>query len=166
MSASAKPAVALRPFLPQDAALLAEIFRASVEELTADDYGVAEQEAWASAADDEAAFAQRLARALTLVAMLDGSVVGFISLDGEKIDMLYVHPAAVSQGVATALYAAVERLAASRGLKKLTADASDTAQEFFARRGFVPVQRQVVPLGGEWLANTVMEKKLSQEHAS
>ena len=32
--------------------MLAEIFRASVEELTEDDYNPAQQEAWASLADD------------------------------------------------------------------------------------------------------------------
>jgi putative acetyltransferase len=166
LSARAHPTLALRPFLPQDASVLAQIFRASIEELTADDYDVPEQEAWASAADDEEAFGKRLARALTLVATLEGSVVGFISLDGENIDMLYVHPIAVSQGVASILYIAVEKLAVSRGAARLTVDASDTVQEFFERRGFVAQQRKAIPVGGEWLANTVMEKKLSRENAS
>ena len=48
MMARAHPTFALRPFLPQDAPLLAEIFRASVEELTEDDYSPAQQEAWAA----------------------------------------------------------------------------------------------------------------------
>ena len=55
MMATAHPAMALRPFLPADVPLLAEIFRASVEELTADDYSEAQREAWVSAVDDEAA---------------------------------------------------------------------------------------------------------------
>ncbi|HLY65059.1 MAG TPA: GNAT family N-acetyltransferase, partial [Chloroflexota bacterium] len=41
MSAQANPKLALRPYLPADALLLAEIFRASIEELTADDYNEA-----------------------------------------------------------------------------------------------------------------------------
>ena len=72
----------MRPFLPADAPLLAEIFRASIEELTADDYSATQQEAWASMADDEAAFAARLANALTLLGTIDGSPVGFASLAG------------------------------------------------------------------------------------
>ena len=51
------PKLALRPMLPADMPLLAEIFRASIEDLTADDYTPAQQEAWASAADDEEEFA-------------------------------------------------------------------------------------------------------------
>ena len=52
MMARAHPSFALRPYLPQDAAVLAEIFRASIEELTEDDYNPAQQDAWAAAADD------------------------------------------------------------------------------------------------------------------
>ena len=48
--------------LPTDAPLLAEIFRASIEELTADDYSEAQQEAWAAAADDEEEFARQACR--------------------------------------------------------------------------------------------------------
>jgi len=85
----------------QDAALLAAIFAASIEGLTGDDYGEAQQQAWAGAAEDEAAFAKRLASQLTLVATLQGSAVGFASLKGkDHIDLLYVHPTAVGQGVA------------------------------------------------------------------
>ena len=51
MMARANPTFALRPYLPQDAPMLAEIMRASVEELTEDDYTPAQQEAWASSAD-------------------------------------------------------------------------------------------------------------------
>ena len=43
MMARANPTFALRPYLPQDAPMLAEIFRASVEELTEDDYNPAQQ---------------------------------------------------------------------------------------------------------------------------
>jgi putative acetyltransferase len=153
---------ALRPFLPTDAPLLAEIFRASVAELTGEDYSATQQEAWASMADDEAAFAARLADALTLLGTIDGSPVGFASLAGaERIDMLYVHPAAVGRGVGTMLIDALEKLAASRGAVRLTADVSDSAQDFFKRRGFVAKQRNSVPLGNEWLANTTMEKRLA-----
>jgi putative acetyltransferase len=162
MMARVQSKLALRPFLPTDAPLLAEIFRASIEGLTADDYSATQQEAWASMADDEAAFAARLANALTLLGTLDGSPVGFASLAGaERVDMLYVHPAAAGQGVGTMLIDALEKLAGSRGAARLTADVSDSAQEFFKRRGFAAKQRNTVPLGNEWLANTTMEKRLA-----
>jgi putative acetyltransferase len=127
MNAVAHPQFALRPFLLEDTPLLAEIFRASVEELTADDYNEQQQEAWASAVDDEEEFAQRLEAQLTLIA--------------------------------TMLVDALEKLSAARGAKRLTADVSDSAQDFFKKRGFTATQRNTIQLGGEWLANTTMEKK-------
>jgi putative acetyltransferase len=162
MMARAEPKLALRPMLPADVPLVADIFRASIEELTGDDYSAAQQEAWAAAADDEAAFGARLAQAVTVLGTLDGSPVGFASLaGGERIDMLYVHPAAAGHGVGAMLLDALERLARSRGAARLTADVSDSAQDFFRRRGFVPRQRNSVPLVGQWLANTTMEKQLA-----
>src|SRR5262245_47139134 len=162
MMARAQPRLAIRPFLPADAPLLAEIFRASVEELTGDDYNEDQQQAWASLADDEEAFAGRLAKALTLLGTMDGSPVGFASLAGrEQLDMLYTHPAATGQGVGSMLVDALEKLAAARGAGKLSADVSDSALAFFRRRGFVAQQRNSVPVAGEWLANTTMQKQLA-----
>jgi putative acetyltransferase len=48
----------------------------------------------------------------------------------------------------------------SRGTKSLTVDASDTAQDFFRKRGYVAKQRNSVTVNGEWLANTTMQKTL------
>lgn len=160
------PKPGLRPFLPADTPVLAGIFVASIEELTAEDYGQAQREAWASAADDEAKFGNRLAGNLTLVATLQTSVVGFASLKGaDHIDMLYVHPGAVGQGVASMLCEALEKLAGGRGAKSLTVDASDNAEGFFAKRGYVGKQRNTVTINGEWLANTTMQKALAEAAA-
>jgi putative acetyltransferase len=157
---------ALRPFLPADAPVLAEIYRASIEELTAEDYSEAQQAAWASVADDGEAFGERLAAGLTLVATIGQSIIGFAALKGaDHLDLLYVHPAAVGQGVGTLLADALERLAGGRGAKRLTADVSDTARDFFEKRGFAPQRRNTVLVGDEWLGNTTMEKRLGPADA-
>ena len=161
MSAVANPQFALRPFLAEDAAVVAEIFRASIAQLTGDDYSEAQQGAWASTADDVAAFAKKLGRQLTLVATMAGSPVGFASLEGrDKIDMLYVHPGAAGHGAGAMLADALEKLAGGRGAEKLTVDASDTARGFFEKRGYVAQQRNSISMGDEWLANTTMSKQL------
>ncbi len=157
----ALPKPALRPFLSEDTPVLAAIFAAAIEELTGDDYSEAQQQAWASAADDEEQFGKRLGSELTLIATLQNSPVGFAALKGaDHIDMLYVHPSAVGQGVASMLCEALEKLAGGRGAKSLTVDASDNAQEFFEKRGYVGKQRNTVTVNGEWLANTTMQKTL------
>jgi putative acetyltransferase len=155
------PQLAMRPMLPTDVPLLAEIFRAAIEELTADDYSEAQQGAWASSADDEEAFGAKLAHELTLVATYGGAAVGFAALvNNTRIDMLYVHPAASGQGAGAMLCDALEKLAAARGAKEIAVDASDAARGFFEKRGFSAQSRNSVSLGGEWIANTTMTKPL------
>ena len=162
MNDRAQPKLAMRPLLPADVPLMAEIFRAGIEELTADDYSEAQQAAWAETADDEEAFGARLSGALTLVATFGGAAVGFASLaDNSRIDMLYVHPAAAGQGAGAMLCDALEKLAAARGRKELEVEASDSARGFFEKRGFVAKTRNTVSLAGEWLANTTMVKPLA-----
>ena len=158
----ALPKPALRPFLAEDTPVLAAIFVAAIEELTGEDYTEAQQQAWASAADDEEQFGNRVASELTLIATLQNSPVGFASLKGpDHIDLLYVHPSAAGQGVASILCEALEKLAGARGAKILTVDASDNASEFFQKRGYVAMQRNTVTVNGEWLANTTMQKTLA-----
>jgi putative acetyltransferase len=156
------PKPALRPFLAADTPVLAAIFAASVEDLTGDDYNEAQQQAWASVADDEEQFGRRLAGELTLIATLENAPVGFAALQGaDHIDMLYVHPGAAGQGVGSMLCDALEKLAGGRGAKNLSVDASDNAVEFFKKRGYVAMQRNSVTVNGEWLANTTMRKTFS-----
>jgi putative acetyltransferase len=153
--------ISLRPALPADAPALAALFRVSVEELAAEDYSEAQLEAWAALADDDTGFAQKLASALTIVALSDGEIAGFASLKGaEALDMLYVHPHFARKGVATQLCDALEKLAAARKAKTLTVDASDCAQPLFAARGYTAQRRNMVFLGDEVLGNTTMTKTL------
>ena len=158
----ALPKPALRPFLAADVPMLAAIFVASIQELTGDDYSEAQQEAWAQAAEDEAAFGERLSAQLTLIATMENSPVGFASLKGaDHIDMLFVHPSVAGQGVASMLVYALEKLAGARGARNLTVDASDTAEPFFRKRGYAAKQRNSVTINGEWLANTTMQRALA-----
>jgi putative acetyltransferase len=156
------PKPALRPYLASDTPMLAQIFVAAIQELTGDDYNEAQQEAWAAAAEDEDAFGKKLAGELTLIATLQNSPIGFASLKGaDHIDMVYVHPSVAGQGVGAMLIDALEKLAGGRGAKSLSVDASDTAVDFFRKRGYVARQRNSVPRHGEWLANTTMQKQLA-----
>jgi putative acetyltransferase len=167
MNARALPQLGMRPMLPADVPLLAEIFRAAIEELTIDDYSEAQQAAWASAANDEEEFGAKLSGGLTLVATYGGAAVGFASLvDNSRIDMLYVHPAAAGQGAAAMLADALEKLATARGAKEPTVDASDTARGFFEKRGFSERTRNTVTIAGEWLANTTMTKPLAAKEGA
>jgi putative acetyltransferase len=158
--------IALRPYLPTDTRVLADIARDAIEQLAGEDYSDAQRAVWSAGYDDEADFAQRLGSQLTLVATIGGAAVGFASLAGKNhIDLLYVEPRAARRGVATMLVDALEKLAAARGAARLTVDASDTAKPLFDARGYAAERRNSVPLGDEWLANTTMRKDLEKRPA-
>ena len=152
-------AVALRPYLQTDLPTLASIARDAIEELAAEDYTDGQRAVWADALEDN--IAERIGKALTLVATIDGTPVGFASLvDNSLVDLVYVDPRVARTGVATTLLDALEKLATARGAKELTVDASDTAKPLFEARSFVAVRRNTVTLGDEWLANTSLKKSL------
>ena len=153
--------VSLRPFLPADAPALARLFRESVEILAEEEYTDDQRAAWAAASDDVAAFAQKLASSLTLVAIREREIAGFASFNNGHLDLLYVSPDHARAGVATTLVDAIEKLAVARGLKEIETDASDVAHDFFKGRGYVATQRNTVSLNGEWFANTTMKKQLA-----
>jgi putative acetyltransferase len=161
------PAHPMRPFLPADTVALQDLYAQSIEALTQDDYDEDQRLAWISLAADPEAFAKRMLAGVTLLVERDGEIMGFASLkDGTIVDMLYVHPYSVAEGVATTLLEAVERLAKARGATKLTADVSDTAHDFFLSRGYVPVQRNNLVVDEVWLSNTTMAKSLAEATSS
>ena len=152
----------LRPFMPADTIGLRELFAASIEELTQDEYDEDQRAAWAALAEDAQAFAERLGGAVTLIVMIEGEYAGFGALkDNTVIDMLYVHPWHAGEGVGTAIADALERIAAARGAAEITVESSDTAQIFFEGRSYVATQRNSLPVDDVWLANTTMKKKLT-----
>lgn len=156
--------IALRPMLPDDGPTLAAIFAASIDELTGEDYTAEQQAAWIATAESEGAFAARLQGYLTILATVDGATAGFVALKGsDTLEMLYVRPDAAGQGVGAALCDAIEKIAGARGVPALTVAASDTAQPFFAKRGYESVRRETVPLDDEWLGRTVMRKVLASK---
>lgn len=156
----------LRPFLLADTPRLQDLFAQAIEELTQDEYDEEQRLAWIERAADAQAFAERLAKNVTILIEQAGEILGFASLAGNaEIDMLYVHPYAVGQGVASTLVDAMERLAKARGAQALTVEASDTTHEFFSRRGYADVRRNSVPMGEAWLSNTTMMKPLAKPSA-
>jgi putative acetyltransferase len=151
--------IPLRPFLPQDLMALRDLFAQSIEELTQEEYDEDQRLAWISCAADADEFGERLGAATTLVVEVEDELAGFGSLkDNRLVDMLYVHPYFVGRGVGTALADALETLAKARGASEVSVEASDSAAEFFAERGYVPKSRNSVPLDDQWLMNTTMTK--------
>ncbi len=156
----------MRPFLKADTERLQDLVAQSIEMLTTEEYDDNERIAWMSRVADAEAFAVRLSRNVTILVESDGDILGFGSLRDtddkarREIDLLYVHPYAASQGVGSALLDALERIARARGAETMTVDSSDTAHDFFERRGYQGIRRNTIPIDDVWLTNTTMMKPL------
>lgn len=88
-------------------------------------------------------------------------MTGFASADGEGyMHMLFVHKDFQRCGVATALYAAVERFAREAGAVRIASEVSETARGFFERQGFRVDAKQRRRAGRLELTNYRMSKAL------
>lgn len=153
----------LRPFLPTDTPVLAEIFREAIYELAEGDYDEDQRAAWMSLANDEDAFMERLESQLTLVALDAGEPAAFVSIrDNTQIDMIYVLPGFAREGAGSALMDAVIKITTARGAEALSADVTDNAKPFFERFGFVSEKRGMVEYEDEILGYTSMRKPLKE----
>ena len=155
------PKPTLRPYLPADLPLLAEIRLAAIEELTGDDYDESQRRAWADLADDEAG-ARRNAEE------------GPEPHRPHQWRACRLHRARRRRRHRPALCApggrphrrrqrafdAIEKLARARKLDNLVVDASDTAKPLFDKLGFTAERRNTIPVEDVWLGNTRMKKKL------
>lgn len=154
----------IRHFRPGDEPALRALFHASVHGLAAKHYTADQVAAWAPAQHDATLWAQRMQAIQPFIAQApDGdTMAGFADLQPNGlIDMLFVAPAFAGQGVARALMAHIHAQAAARGIPRLHAHVSLTAEPFFAAMGFVVQERQEVQRAGVVLRNARMDKTLA-----
>jgi putative acetyltransferase len=83
-------------------------------------------------------------RADVWVAHRDDVLLGFMALEGDLIDLLFVAVLAQGQGVGTALVGLAKALA-PQGLRAYTFQKNEAARSFFAKQGFVEVGFGVSP---------------------
>lgn len=151
----------IRRYFPEDAPALAALFARTVRAVNAADYSPEQVEAWVAGVHDFVPWRERLGRATTLVAEHAHGVAGFATLEsGGYLDLLFVDPAHLRNGVATRLLAALIAHPNSIGLRRIETEASITARPFFERRGFRVVREQEVEQRGVKFRNCLMVREL------
>ena len=146
----------IRAYERGDLDALLNLFYDTVHTVNLGDYTQAQVDAWADGRPDRSAWAKSLAAHCTLVAVIDGDIVGFGDIDEDGyLDRLYVHHAFQGRGVATAL---CDRLEAHVPAKAVTTHASITALPFFLRRGYRLTRPQTVLRNGVALTNFALVK--------
>ena len=158
----------VRSYAEGDTRALAELFHRAVHEGASARYTPEECAAWSPRVPDTRSWALRLGEAETVVADTSEGPVGFMSFypDRGYLDLAFVAPEAMGQGVADLLYAVLEGRARARGLTRLETEASLLAEPFFGRRGWRVVRRQQVERLGVCLSNALMRKDLTGREAA
>lgn len=151
----------VRSYQPGDAGPLGQVFHRAVRDGASARYDAAQVAAWSPEAPASPAWAERLSKADTVVAVEGKTPVGFMNVDESGyLDLAFVLPEKMGQGVADMLYAVLESRARARGTPRLTTQASLLAEPFFARQGWTLLRRQEVEINGVVLKNAWMEKPL------
>lgn len=151
----------IRPFTPLDTQRLIDLFRQTVHTVGRSKYTQEQLNAWAPESIDVKRWTIRFESTFTLVAERGDQILGFINLESKGcVDMLYVNASIQNQGVASALYAALESEAKNRGLKMVYSDVSLTARHFFLSKGFVVQKEYIKEVSGVRFLNAMMVKDL------
>ncbi len=145
----------IRDYSPADCAQMAELFYHTVHAVNARDYTPEQLAVWATGEVDLEKWNASFLAHHTVVAEMDGKVVGFGDLDETGyLDRLYVHKDFQRRGIATAICDALERT--DKG--PFTTHAAITARPFFEHRGYAVVKERQVERRGVLLTNFVMLK--------
>lgn len=150
----------IRKYRPQDLDGVIDVFIRAIRETASKDYSPAQVAAWAQA--DRQLWSQRRMSRPTWVADVDGKPIGLTDLEPDgHIDMMYVDPQYLGQGVAKRLLQTVEAQARASNLKRLYSEVSLTARLFFERNGFQVVEPETVFRNGEYFDRFKMARDLT-----
>ena len=153
----------IRPFRPEDAPFLAQIFHAAVHRIARLHYTAQQVEAWAPAMPQAERYVESARDGRLLLVAVDVAdeplAYGDLEADGH-IDHLFCRPDVAGTGVASSLYDAVEAAAGQRAIRRLHVEASEPARRFFLKKQFVVLTRRDFRIGDVPIHNYAMEKVL------
>ncbi len=151
--------ITIRHYAPEDLESVIEVFLLAIKKTASNNYNDEQITAWAQV--DKARWGYRMATAVSWVAALDGQIVGFASLETPNyLDLMFVRPTFIRQGIATCLLKRVEKTVIDQGEETLKTHASITAKPFFEKNGFMLIQERQVEVRGAVLTHYAMKKQL------
>jgi putative acetyltransferase len=136
-----------RRAIRKDASGLYDIRRRSILELAPLTMPKAEAHAWASKLT-LSGMERKLRELEVWVAEINGAVVGWGAIRGDRLEGLYAAPEFAGQGVGTGLLDRLEGLMRDREFPSVRAEASSNARDFYLRRGYRTTGPQT--LQGAW----------------
>ena len=128
----------IRPATREDIPAIHDVHSASIRGLCAAAYSAQLIDAWASNPDLNRYSKMLAPDARCLVAVANGQLCGFGSLELTKsrLESLFVHPDYAGTGLGRRLLQALEELAREANVTMLDVQASLNAREFYAKHGY------------------------------
>ena len=156
----------IRRLLDDEYEDVVKLITETVHTVCTDDYTKEELDAWAPSNFDIKKFKGNLSPCLNLVALEEGKLVGFISMERSGyINRLYTHKDYLRRGIATALYHKAEDWARENGICEISLDSSRTAKGFYLKLGFKKSGISVINHQDVVFRNTVMKKVIQNGKA-
>lgn len=155
----------LHRYTPEDCAACWLLFYRAVQIGAAKFYDQAQRDAWCAVPPDPTPKRNaRLENATTWLAEDDGRLIGFMSLEADgHLDMAYVDPDYMGQGVATSLHNRLIQSARDAGLTQLRTETSLLAERFFTRQGWQVVAPDTVTRDGVSIPRYLMQITLKDK---
>ena len=158
-----KEKIVLRRYCEEDIEKVAALFYDTVHTVNRKDYTQEQVDAWADGHFDLDAWDESFKKHDTIVAELDGNIVGFADMTADGyLDRLYVHKDFQRRKIASMLCDYLEENCMSA---HFTTHASITAKKFFEKRGYHVIKEQQVIRKGIVLINYRMEKSVQKKTA-
>lgn len=138
-----------------------ELFVDTISAICKNDYTPEQIKVWTSSMENTQCWTDKLTSQYFLIAELDNKIVGYASLENnDYFDFLYVHKYYQRQGIASSLYSEIEKEAIKRRATLLSSDVSETARQFFEKKGFKIIAPQTKIIKDVEIVNYKMTKQL------
>ena len=151
----------IRNYSIEDCKILLELFYNTVHEINKKDYSKNQLDIWAKPNIDSDFWNKSFLEHYTIVAEINGIIVGFGDIDGDYLDRLYVHKDHQRKSIGTKIVDSLEQHAQSKTHTKIITHSSITAKPFFENRGYIVKTIQQVNRENILLTNYVMEKVIN-----
>ncbi len=138
-----------------------KLFTETIVHICNKDYTPKQIQVWSSATKNTERWINKLNQQYFLLAVFQQQIVGFASLENNNyVDFMYVHKNFQHQGIASALFAKLEKHAHQKSASFLISNVSFTAKPFFEKQGFKVIQNNFLEIDGVAISNIKMKKAL------
>ena len=140
--------------------------KAAIKATALSDYSADQIHAWAARVASAEQITKRCSdgRHVLVATDMDDLPIAFVDIESSgHLDFFFCHPNHIGTGVASCLYDQLEILARRTGINEIFTEASEAARRLFAHKGFSTVKRRDFMIGGVYIHNYAMRKRMDDE---